>query len=278
MSNKVTLLDGALGTSIWKLTKATAPVWQYNMEKPDIILTLHKEFVNAGSDIIYANTFGANRCSLKNVPYSVHDVMVQGMKLAKEAVKSTPCKVALSIGPLPILLEPYGDLEEDEAYEIFDEQISAGMEENPDLIVLETFMDVNMLAIAVKAAKKHNVPVFCCMTFDKAGRTLMGQSVDDILEVLEPLKIDAVGLNCSLGPELALPIIKQFHEKTALPLIFKPNAGMPVVAADGTTTTAYNEHDFVKDILPAADIVSYLGGCCGSEPSYIKGLHDALNK
>ncbi|HIZ56048.1 MAG TPA: homocysteine S-methyltransferase family protein [Firmicutes bacterium] len=276
MIHHITLLDGAIGTNLWEKSNDKVPVWRYNLENPDIVMELHREFIQAGSEIILTNTFGANAEAVARSPYSVEEVMAAGVRLAKDAAKGTQVKVALSIGPLSTLLEPYGDLTEEEACAIYQEQIGAGMEEKPDIIMLETFMDVNMMAVAVKVAQQYHLPVFCAMTFEKAGKTMMGQSVEDIMDVLMPLHIDAVGLNCSLGPDAALPVIREFHQKTDLPLIFKPNAGKPVLAADGSTKTAYDENTFVSDVLPVAEFVTYLGGCCGSSPVYIKRLHETL--
>ncbi len=277
MQQNLVLLDGAVGTSLWTKSGDKAPVWRYNLENPAIVTELHREYIDAGSQIILANTFGANRGAVSRSPYTVEEVVREGVRLAKAAAQGTGVQVALSAGPLSMLLEPYGDLTEEEAADIYAEQLGAGMAEGPDLIMLQTFLDARMMAIAVQAARRYDVPVFSMMTFEKVGKTMMGQSVSDVLETLEPLGIQAVGLNCSLGPDLALPIIKEFHKKTELPLIFKPNAGKPIAAPDGTTTTAYDAETFVEDILPAADYVRYIGGCCGSDASYIRLLRDRLS-
>ena len=277
LKNGVTLLDGAIGTSLWEKTDNKVAVWRYNLDNPRIVCELCQEYVEAGSEIILSNTFGANRIALKGTDYNVHDVVSAGVKLAKEAVDGK-AKVALSIGPLPVLLEPYGDLSEQEAYEIFDEQISAGAEEKPDIITIETFMDIEMMKIAVRAASRQGLPIFCMMTFGEVGRTIMGNSVKDVVDGLSGLPVSAVGLNCSLGPEAALPVIQEFSKYTDLPLIFKPNAGKPVFK-DGITQTNYDISEFVKDSLPALHYgVKYIGGCCGSSPKYIKALHAAIEE
>jgi 5-methyltetrahydrofolate--homocysteine methyltransferase len=276
MKQPITLLDGAVGTSLWEKSVDKVPVWRYNIENPAIVTELHREFIAAGSKIILANTFGANAGAVGRSPYTVREVVSKGMRLAKDAVKGTDVKVALSAGPLTVLLEPYGDLTEEEASALYEEQIGAGMEEGPDVIMLQTFMDVHMMEVAARVAKRYGVPVFCTMTFEKVGKTMMGQSVQDVLDTLTPLGIDAVGLNCSLGPDLAVPIIREFHEKTDLPLIFKPNAGKPILSADGSTATAYDAGAFVDDLLPSLPYVRYLGGCCGSNAAYIARLHQKL--
>ena len=151
----VVLLDGAVGTSIWEKTEDKLPVWTYNITKPEVVSELCHEYIDAGSKIILANTFGANGPAVKrSSDYSVKEVVQAGVKIAKEAVAGTDVKVALSIGPLTQLIEPYGDVTEEEATEIYEEMIGAGMEEKPDLIMLQTFMDLEMMRIAATVAKK----------------------------------------------------------------------------------------------------------------------------
>lgn len=276
-TKNITLLDGGSGTRLWALAEAIGakrePVWKYNMTHPEIVTQVAKEYIAAGSQIIYTNTFSANVPSVaQSSDYSVEEVVRAGVRAAKQAALDSGVKVALDIGPLPELMEPYGDLEEDEVIELYETQIGAGMAEGADLIVLETFLDLAMMEVAAKVAKSYGVPVFCTMTFEKHGRTIMGNSVEDIVESLSEIGVDAVGMNCSLGPDLALPIIREFSEKTDLPLIFKPNAGLPVVGPDGKTVSAYSAEMFAEEIAPALEFVSYVGGCCGSDESYIRAL------
>lgn len=279
---KITLLDGAVGTSLWKMADKAGipkvPVWQYNIEHPELVLDLAKEYIDAGSEILLCNTFGANaptvsRCS----SYKTEDVVAAGVRIIKEVVRGTDVKVALSIGPLSALMEPYGDLTEEEARQIYRQQIGAGMEEKPDLIMIQTFMDVNMVRIATEVAKQYPVPVFCTMSFEKVGKTIMGNSVQDAIDALTPLKIDAIGLNCSLAPDQALPVMRQFVGKTSLPLVFKPNAGKPVLQNDGSTLTSSDALTFANDIAPALEFVDYIGGCCGSDPDFIRELKKKMN-
>lgn len=281
MEHKIILLDGAGGTTLWSMAESLGygkePVWKYNMEHPEIVKQMAADYVAAGSQIILANTFGANGPAVKRSSgYSVEEVVRAGVRLAREAASGTDVKVALDVGPLTMLMEPYGDLTEEEAEEIFREQIGSGMEEHPDLILLETFLDLEMMKVAARVAKSYGVPVFCAMTFEGRGRTMMGNSVEDIVEELSELGVDAVGLNCSQGPETALPVILEFAEQTDLPLIFKPNAGKPVLAADGSVISPYDADAFVRDVEPALEKVTYLGGCCGSSPDYIRALKARL--
>lgn len=223
---KLVLLDGAVGTGLWAKTDNKVAVWRYNLEDPRIVQELHQEYLDAGAQIILANTFGANRMALRGTDYTVEEIVSAGVRLAREALAGR-AETALSIGPLPVLLEPYGDLSEEEAYELFDQQISAGAAEKPDHIFLQTFMDLRMLQIAARAAVRHGIPVSAMMTFTEVGKTMMGNSVQDFVEGMREFPLTAVGLNCSLGPERAVPVIAAFRQYTDLPLMFKPNAGSP---------------------------------------------------
>ena len=275
--SKLVLLDGASGTCLWAKARKQVPVWQYNVEEPNIVVELHREYVEAGSRIVLSNTFGANALSVQGTGYQVEPVVAAGVALAREAVGDR-AKVALDVGPLTQLLEPCGDLTEAAAYEIFDQQLSAGAAEKPDLIMLETFMDIELLKIAAKAAARHGLPIFCSMSFEASGRTIMGNSVRDMVEGLRDLPVAAVGLNCSLGPHDAAPLMKEFRACTDLPLIFKPNAGKPVTV-NGHTEMQFDVDTYIADTLPALDCgVTYLGGCCGTDPSYIRAMRLAVDK
>ena len=272
----IVLLDGAIGTGLWEKADDKVPVWRYNIENPAIVKELAREYAEAGSQIIHTNTFSANRITLQRSDYTVTQVVSAAVRLAKEALGDS-AKASLDIGPLPMLMEPYGDLTEEEAFEMFDEQISAGVTEKPDLITLETFSDADMLRIAAEAAAKHGLPIFTMMTFTEVGKTIMGHSVERFIETIADLPVTAVGLNCSLGPDKAVPIIASFHQYTDLPLIFKPNAGKPILAEDGSEKVQYDVDTFVEDSMPALEHdVKYIGGCCGSSPAYIRALKNKI--
>ena len=267
----IVLLDGAVGTSLWEKADDKVPVWRYNIENPKIVTELAVEYAEAGAQIILANTFGANRLAMKRTDYTVRQIVSTAVGLTKDAV-GKQAKVALAVGPLPVLIEPYGDLTEEEAFELFDEQISSGIPEKPDVIVLQTFMDADMMRIAAEAAAKHDLPIFSMMTFTEVGKTIMGHSVQYFVDAVKDLPISAIGVNCSLGPEKAVPIIASFRQYTDLPLIFKPNAGKPILQ-DGEEKVQFDVDTFVADCLPALDHdVKYIGGCCGANASYIRAL------
>jgi 5-methyltetrahydrofolate--homocysteine methyltransferase len=278
MNKQITLLDGAVGTSLWEKTDNKVPVWRYNIENPDIVRELLNEYVEAGSEIILANTFSANRPSMHGTDYNVEQIVTRAMEIAHETIAGR-AKTALAIGPLTGLLKPFGDISPEDAADYFDEQISAGAKGKPDVIFLQTFIDLEMMKIAARAARKHDIPLFCTMSFTKSSpkkgpRTMMGNSVEDIINGLEPFHVDGIGMNCSMGPETALPVIEEFSRHTDIPLIFKPNAGKPTL--EGGSQFDYNV--FAGEVSKAASIpgVKYIGGCCGSNARYIKALKAKL--
>ena len=271
--NQLTILDGAGGTTLWEIAEkngyAKDPVWKYNVEHPELVVEMHRMMIAAGAQIIYTNTFGANRPMVSRTSnYSVEEIVTAGVELAKKAAEGTGVKVALSCGPLSELLEPYGDLEEEEAEEIYREQIAPGVKAGADLVVIETFIDAELARIAVQVAKSMNIPTFCTCSFEKVGRTMMGQTVAQVCEKLEAAGADAVGMNCSLGPDYALPVIREFAEQTKLPLIFKPNAGMPGQTTDPET--------FAQIVSQAFPLVTYVGGCCNCSPDYIRAIQNII--
>ena len=176
------------------------------------------------------------------------------------------------------MLEPYGDISEEYAFAAYDEQISCGVESGADLIFIQTFTDLAMAKIAATAARKHMLPMLCSFSFDQHGRTMMGNSVEQIIREMQPFSPDAIGLNCSLGPDAAVPVIREFARLTDLPLIFKPNAGKSTVE-DGCDLHEYSAEVFADDCLPALEAgATYIGGCCGSNAHYIRHLRARLQE
>ncbi len=278
MKKDIFLLDGANGTCLWAKTDDKGPVWRYNKLFPDKVMELADEFINAGSDFILSNTFSANRPSVEPYDFTVEEAVREGVALAKNAAKGR-AKVLLDIGPLTGLLIPFGNIAKEEAREVFREMMKYGMMEKPDGILLETFMDLEMLKIACEEARAYDTPLLCSMSFTKynpkkGGRTMFGNTPSQIVKELAQFSPEAVGLNCSEGPEETLPIIKEFGEATDMPLIYKPNAGMPKV--EGGAEIDYE--DFAREVSKAAEIanVKYIGGCCGSSPQYIEALAKKL--
>lgn len=280
MNKDIFLLDGANGTSLWAKTGDNGPVWRFNKLFPDSVRELTCEFIDAGSDFVLSNTFSANRPSVDPFDFTVEEIVREGIIIAKDAAKDR-AKVLFDIGPLTGLLIPFGKIAKEEARECFGEMIKYGMMEKPDGIFLETFMDLEMLKIACEEARKFDIPLLCSMSFTKynpkkGGRTMFGNTPKQIAEELSQFRPEAIGLNCSEGPEETLPIIKEYSEVTDIPLIYKPNAGKPKV--EGGSEVDYT--DFAAEVSKAAEIpgVKYIGGCCGSSPMYIRALAEKIKR
>ena len=227
--NRIAVLDGAMGTMLQKkgLPLGKSPE-ALNLTHPEEIVSIHRAYAHAGAQILYANTFGANRRKLAGSGYEVRDVIAAGMRCVKEAARETGARAALCCGPIGALLEPNGSLHFDEAYDIFREVVTAGAEAGADLIVFETMTDLLEIKAALLAAKENtSLPVFCSMSFEPNGRTFTGVSVPAMAMTLEGLGADAVGINCSLGPEEILPFARELCAWTHLPVFIKPNAGLP---------------------------------------------------
>ena len=224
-----TFLDGAMGTMLQKngLPLGERPEL-LSLSHPNQIENIHKAYIEAGADVIYANTFGANALKLQGTGHTVDEVLKASLSVAKNATKNTNVKVALDIGPLGELLEPIGSLSFAEAYAYFQEMLICGEKYGADCVVFETMTDLYEVKAAVLAAKENtNLPILVSMTFEENGRTFTGCSIEAMAALLEGLSVDAVGINCSLGPDEIFPLAKTLCENTSLPVFIKPNAGLP---------------------------------------------------
>lgn len=275
------ILDGAMGTEIQKRGLKLGGIPELlNITSKEMIEQIHLSYMESGSDIVYANTFGANGYKLKNSGYSVKEIIEAGIDIAKSATDKFFAKtgkkvyVALDLGPIGQLLEPTGILSFDEAYEYYKEAILAG--KHADLVIFETQTDLLEVKSAVLAAKENSdLPIMVTMTFEENLRTFTGCSVEAMALTLNGLGVDAMGVNCSLGPKELLPVVNKIRKYTSIPVIAKPNAGLP----DPLTNT-YNvsPEDFANDMeLMARAGVKVFGGCCGTTPEFIKALTDKIN-
>ena len=276
--NRLWYLDGAMGTMLQSagLETGRAPEG-LNLSDPELIIKVHRAYLDAGAQILYTNTFGANQEKLEHEGLSVQETVEVGVACAKRAVdafcqenpQAERPRVALDIGPIGQLLEPYGTLAFENAYDIFREMIMAG--QDADLIVFETMTDLYEVKAAVLAAKENSdKPVFVTMTFEPNHRTFTGCSVDAMCAVLEGLGVDALGVNCSLGPEELYPIVEEMSKVTALPLIVKANAGLP---DPSTGVYSITPEQFAVQMAKFVSLgVCYLGGCCGTHPDFIEQL------
>ncbi len=272
--NEFVFLDGGMGTMLQAggLQAGENPEL-LNLTHPQQIKDIHKMYIDAGSMIVYANTFGANGYKLAETGKSVAEVVSAGVKNALEAADGKAL-VALDIGPVGQLLEPTGTLEFEEAYDYFKEEILAG--KDADLIVIETMTDLYEAKAALLAAKENSdLPVICTMTFEENLRTFTGCAVSSMALTLEGMGADAIGVNCSLGPKEFAPIIEELSKWTTLPIVAKANAGLPDPVTNTYSITPDDFAEAYEKLVPYG--IKLAGGCCGTTPDFIRALKNKLS-
>lgn len=273
----LTLFDGAMGTMLHHhgLTHLSVPE-ELNLTSPEIIKSIHKSYLASGADVITTHTFGANAFKLSLSSYTVSEIVHAAVTNARKAAKGTTARIALDIGPIGRLLKPVGDLDFDEAYALFREQVIAGRDAGADLILIETMSDLGEMRAAILAAKEHtDCPIYATMTFEEDGTTLTGTDPENMVLALEALGVDALGVNCSLGPAQLLPIVRRILAFSTLPVMVQANAGLPVII-DGETRYTVSEEDYARHArIFAEEGVAIIGGCCGTTPLYIEKLQSA---
>lgn len=275
--NEFVFWDGAMGTMLQAKGLEPGGIPEMlNFQKPDWIYDIHSAYVSAGSQIVCANTFGCNRHKMANTGKTVAEIIAAAVAIAKKAC-GDKALVALDMGPIGQLLEPTGSLTFEEAYDIFKEQVVAAVQAGADVIACETMTDLYELKAAVLAAKENSdLPIITTMTFEENTRTFTGCSVSAMALTMEGLGVDAIGVNCSLGPKELEPVVAEFSKWTSLPLAVKPNAGLP----DPIT----NKYDVSPDEFAdsMADLVGYgvkiAGGCCGTTPDFIRAVVGRLKE
>ena len=284
LKDNILIFDGAMGTM---LQKEGLPIGDnpeiFGIKNPHKLLKIHKKYLEAGSNVLTTNTFGCNELKVNKLGYTVEEVIDRAVSIAKQAIeesdKSKPRFVALDIGPIGEMLEPMGTLSFDRAYEIFKRQAIQGEKSGADLIIIETMMDLYEAKAAVLAAKENtNLPVICTMTFDENGRSFTGCLPEAMVATIEGLGVDALGVNCSLGPKQLLPIVKTITELANVPVIVQANAGLPVIK-EGQAVYEMNDEEFFQGVKDFVDLgVSIIGGCCGTNETFIKKICDNIDK
>lgn len=273
----IEIMDGASGTM---LQAAGLPAGMntalFNFKAPEAVFGVHQAYAAAGANILLANTFGANRKKLMDSGKTVGETVTAAVALCRGAAEVSGARVALDIGPIGELMEPMGKMTFDEAYEIFREIVLAGVESKVDIIFFETFTALNELRVGLLAARENSeLPVFASMSFEENGRTFTGNIPESFAMVAESAGADAVGVNCSCGPDGLMGVLRRMHSATALPLFIKPNAGIPDPA---TGAYSLSPDDFAAQMLECAELgVKYVGGCCGTTPEHISALKNAFD-
>ena len=273
LNKKRLYIDGGMGTLLQKrgLSAGKLPE-NWNLTHPEDITDIHLSYLKSGSNIITTNTFGANSLKFKNLT----EIIPAAINNAKKAIElfdgnKEECFVAFDVGPLGKMLEPLGDMPFEKAVEIFSESIRIGAESGADLIIIETMTDSYETKAALLAAKEScDLPVFVTNAYDETGKLLTGASPKAMIALLEGLRADAIGINCSLGPHQMKGIAEEYIRYSSLPVIVSPNAGMPRTE-NGKTVFDVDAEEFSLVMKEIAEMgAAVLGGCCGTTPDYIR--------
>ncbi len=285
LDKKPLLIDGAMGTMLQKYgLKQGECSEEWNISHPEVVQNIHQEYIKAGADIILTNTFGGNKIKLSNFRLEDHTLKINelAVNIAKDAInKEGNLKkrifIAGSVGPTGKILEPYGDLKANEVYKNYKEQVIILEKSGLDLIILETFYDLEEIKAALKATKENtNLIVIASMTFDKNLKTIYGVNPEKAVMVLEGEGADGVGANCGTGPEVLYEVLKIMKKISHTYLMVEPNAGIPefingkvVYPASPKVMADYTEK-FIKLGL------NFIGGCCGTTPLHIEAMSDKI--
>ncbi|HKG14289.1 MAG TPA: bifunctional homocysteine S-methyltransferase/methylenetetrahydrofolate reductase, partial [Pyrinomonadaceae bacterium] len=278
-SDHVTVFDGAMGTQLYaKGVYINRSYDELNLTSPDLVRTVHEEYVRAGAEVIETNTFTAtaHKLSQYGLDSRLREINVTAVRLAREAACGR-CFVAGAIGPLGLRIEPYGPTSFDEAKEMFKQQAEALMEGGVDLFILETFSDVSELRQAIRAVRElTDLPVIAQMTISLDGNTSFGTTPEVFTARLDEWGADVIGLNCGVGPATVLTAIEKMRAATTKKLSAQPNAGLPRDVQGRQFYMCSPEYmaKYAKRLIQSG--VRFIGGCCGTTPSHIKLISDAV--
>ena len=275
IGKRLLFFDGGMGSLLQKRGLQAGELPEtWNILKPDVLTEIHKEYAEAGADIILANTFGANRFKYAD---NLEEIVNAAVINAREGIRLSgrQAYVALDVGPTGKLLKPMGTLDFEEAVDVFADVVKAGVKAGVDLILIETMNDSYELKAAMLAAKENSdLPVFATVVFDEKHKMLTGASPMAIVAMLEGLHADAIGMNCGLGPKELLPIFQEMAQYASCPLIINPNAGLPR-NDHGKTVYDVGPEEFAEGMVPFVEAGAWFaGGCCGTTPEHIKALVD----
>ena len=276
---KITLFDGPNGIPLW--TKAAengyekVPVWRYSIEHPEMVSQLNKEYIEAGAEMILSNTFAANAIEVARASdYTTPQVVKASLEITRKAAQGSNVKVGMAVGPLTMMMEPFGPVKEKQVHEIYEEMIGAGRDNGAQFYYVQTFMDLRMLKIVSEIAVRTGLPVISSMTFRASGRTLFGNTPEEVVREMEPAGVAAIGVNCELGPDQMLPIVREYAAATDMPLMVKANGGVPV--EQGGTGVGCEPVSYADAMEKMFDYVTYIGGCCGTDPAFIRELRKRI--
>lgn len=279
LKQKVVLFDGGMGTELYRRGIFINRCFEEtNLSQPELVKQIHSDYINAGAEVIETNTFGANRFKLKrfNLQDKLYDIVYAGAKLAGE-VAAGKVLVAGSIGPLGVQIEPLGPIAREEAQEYFAEIIKPLLDGGVDLLIFETFINIDELKQAVVAARKlADVPIIAQITIDEDGNTLTGTNPETAITELEATGADVIGINCTVGPQVMLNWLENVRPLTSLPISIMPNAGKPKNVDGRNIYLASPEYfaEYAKLFVKSG--ANLIGGCCGTTPEHIKRMATAI--
>lgn len=275
MGQRVIFFDGGMGSLLQAngLKPGELP-GTWNIRHPEVLVKIHQEYLEAGADIVTTNTFGVDGLKYGETgEYSLEAVIRAAVRNAKEAIERSgkTAYIALDLGPTGKLLKPLGDLAFEDACDLYRQVVKVGADEGADLILIETMSDSYEMKAAVLAAKEScSLPVFVTVTFDERGKLLTGGNADSVTAMLEGLGVDALGMNCGLGPVQMKKLLKGLLKVSSLPIIVNPNAGLPR-SEDGKTVYDIDSDQFAEEMKEIVEMGARgVGGCCGTTPEHIR--------
>ncbi len=280
LKNNIVILDGGMGTLLQKeglLPGEHPEIW--NITHADAIVKIHRDYFDAGSNVVNTNTFGAN--SLKFSGSELDGIIKCAVDNAKKAREESSGKqekfIALDIGPTGKLLKPYGDLDFEEAVSVFSEVVKLGVKYGVDLVTIETMNDSYETKAALLAVKENcDLPVIVTNAYGEDGKLMTGASPEAMVAMLEGMGADAIGANCSLGPKQLKTVVERLLSVSSVPVVLKPNAGLPK-SENGKTVYDVLPEEFSEDVFSAVcEGVRVVGGCCGTTPEYIKAVSEKI--
>jgi methionine synthase I (cobalamin-dependent)/5,10-methylenetetrahydrofolate reductase len=281
LRNEVIVFDGGVGTYLYeKGIYINTCFDELNLTNPDLVAEVHRDYINAGADVVETNTFGANRFKLAphGLETKVYEINRKGAEIARKVAGETTF-VAGSMGPLGVQIEPIGKLSYDEAKDVFKEQVKGLLEGGVDLIVLETFALVSELVQAIRATRELDakIPIMAQVTVNDDGVLLSGSTLEAFVNEVTKCNVDVIGLNCSVGPKAMLEALEELRPLTKIPVSVQPNAGVPQNVGGRNiymTSPEYIAEYAKRFILSGANVV---GGCCGTNPEHIKAIRRAVH-
>lgn len=282
LCDRVVLLDGGMGTMLQAagLKPGELPE-RWNVSHPDCIVAVHRAYYDAGSNVVLTNTFGANalKYSLDELEELVPAAVENARTARDTSVSDAPKFIALDLGPTGQLLEPYGDLEFEEAVQAFAPVVRLGAQSGIDLVVIETMMDAEETRAAIQAVKEScDLPFVVSNAYAEGGRTMMGSSPADMVRIAQESGACAVGANCSLGPVQLRPVAQEMIAASSLPVLCKPNAGLPR-RENGQSVYDVTPEQFAQEAVALVEAgVRLIGGCCGTTPEYIAALSKRVSR